>query len=77
MKLLSTFVLAFLPNAAAADTWLEIPRGGWRNDLPWGALEANLSSGASLIDTTPIQYLDECAPEFDKPIDFSWSRSNQ
>ena len=77
MKLLSTFVLVLLPIAVAADTWL----GGWRSDLPWDALEANLSSGASLIDTTPIQYLDECAPEFDKPLDPTWisnpARSNQ
>ena len=77
MKLLSTFLLPLLPNAAAADTWL----GGWRSDLPWDVLDANLSSGASLIDTTPIQYLDECAPEFDKPLDPTWisnpARSNQ
>ena len=73
MKFLSpAFVLAVFQNAAA-DTW--------RSDLPWTDLEANLSPGASLIDTTPTQYLDECAPEFDKPRDPTWisnpARSNQ
>jgi len=68
MKFLSptlVLALALCRNAAAADTW--------RGDLPWNDLEANLSSGASLIDTTPTQYLDECAPEFDKPADPTWS----
>jgi len=69
MKFLSpTFVLALLCcRNAASNTW--------RSDLPWNELKANLSSDASLIDTSPVEYLDECAPEFDKPADL-WSTTS-
>ena len=41
---------------------------GWRDDLPWDALANDLSPTASLVDTSPRQYIDECSPEFNQPV---------
>ena len=41
---------------------------GWRDDLPWDALAVDLSPTASLVDTSPRQYIDECSPEFNQPV---------
>ena len=40
---------------------------GWRDDLPWGDLTSMLSALASLVDTSPATYIDECCAEFEKP----------
>lgn len=40
----------------------------WRSDLPWTDLAAKLSPWASLLDTSPGNFLAECTPEFDKPV---------
>lgn len=50
-------------SAAAAES-----ATGWRPDLDWGSLEAQLSSTATLIDTSFADFQRECVPEFaDKP----------
>jgi hypothetical protein len=47
--------------------------GSWRADLPWTDLTSKLSSSASLIDTAPSNYLEECTAVFDVSY---FSRSN-
>jgi hypothetical protein len=42
--------------------------GSWRSDLPWTNLASKLSSTASLIDTAPSNYLEECTAVFDLPV---------
>lgn len=49
---------------AAANTTDPSGSDGWRPDLNWGELESKLSSSAVLIDTSFINYRDECVPEF-------------
>ena len=39
-------------------------KADWRPNLPWSELEAGIAG--DLIDTTPSNYLEECAPEFEK-----------
>jgi ligand-binding sensor domain-containing protein len=51
-------------------------RASWRSDLPWSDLEEELSFDASLIDTSPADYLAECTEEYEKPPD-NYARSNQ
>ena len=51
----------------AAATVKSDTTGSWRSDLPWTDLASKLSSTASLIDTAPSNYLEECTAEFDKP----------
>jgi hypothetical protein len=40
----------------------------WRSDLPWNDLASKLSPFASLLDTSPANFLAECTPEFEKPV---------
>jgi hypothetical protein len=48
----------------------------WRDDLPWEELTSSLSANASLIDTYPSNYLEECSSEFEKQPD-PFTRSSQ
>ncbi|KAL3808143.1 hypothetical protein ACHAXA_000427 [Cyclostephanos tholiformis] len=41
---------------------------GWRSDLPWIDLTAKLSPSASLLDTSPADFIAECLSEFDRPL---------
>jgi hypothetical protein len=68
------FVTIIVGVVVATDT--ERVGGGrrlWRDDLPWEELTSSLSTNASLIDTYPSNFLEECSPEFDKP---RFERSN-
>ena len=75
----SFFVTIFIGVVGATDTNIERVGGRrllWRDDLPWKQLTSSLSANASLIDTSPSDYLEECAPEYDKTPD-EFQRSNQ
>ena len=52
---------SFVAAAAEAD-----PAGSndWRPDLNWTELESELSPSAALIDTSFIDFRDQCVPEF-------------
>ncbi|KAK1745400.1 FAD-dependent oxidoreductase [Skeletonema marinoi] len=54
-------------NPSTADAASASPVSGWRSDLDWAALTSELSSSASLIDTTYDNYKEECFPEFSEP----------
>mmetsp|Transcript_27827 Transcript_27827/g.35815 ORF Transcript_27827/g.35815 Transcript_27827/m.35815 type:complete len:200 (-) Transcript_27827:128-727(-) len=55
------------PSTATADAASASPASGWRSDLDWAALTSKLSSSASLIDTSYVNYTNECMPEFSEP----------
>jgi len=47
-----------------------VVKGGvaaWGEDLPWSDLASKLSPSASLVDTSPANYLAECTAELEKP----------
>ena len=50
--------------AAAAESDPTGSNNGWRADLNWTELESNLSPSAALIDTSFIDFRDQCIPEF-------------
>jgi len=41
----------------------------WGKGLPWSDLTSKLSPSASLIDTSPVDYLNECSADYEKPAD--------
>lgn len=55
MILSFSITLLLLSTTAKAD---------WRPGLPWSELAAAIAG--DLIDTTPSNYLQECAPEYEK-----------
>ena len=54
-------------GARAAAAAVEEGGSGWRPELQWDALEAKLSSSATLIDTGYEDFAAQCIPEF---VDF-------
>ena len=61
-------VLGFYGNhPSTADAASASPVSGWRSDLDWAALSSKFSSSASLIDTSYVNYTNECMPEFSEP----------
>ena len=58
------FAILFLPLSVSTST---SAKQTWRSDLPWTDLVSKVSPWSSLLDTSPVNFLDECTPEFDKP----------
>lgn len=53
---------------AATCFFHEAEASSWRPELPWDELKSKLASSASLVDTSPSAFIEECVPEFlDKP----------
>ena len=75
-------MIVFLPLLLALPAGVVVKAAednslSWRPDLPWADLASSITG--ELIDTTPSNYLQECASEYDKPvfgIDPFRSRSN-
>jgi len=62
----SAFLLLTLLHHRHATTLVAAADDGWRSDLPWDTdLTSKLSPSASLLSTTPDNYLTECIPTFE------------